>query len=318
MNTKFAIGIDLGGTNIKSGIVTDEGKIIRTNIIKTYSERGPEKVIQQIEKGIKILLKNNRLKIDGAGIGAPGSVTQREGIVKNPPNLPGWGEVPLKKILEGKIKKQVYVENDANAAAIGELMFGAGKQINSFIMITLGTGVGGGIIIEKKLYRGTTGAAGEIGHVTIDYKGKHCKCGSYGCIETYIGNSYLVEDVKKKLKKHKESVIYELIKGDYKLLTPKIIGEAAKKDDEFAKDIIRDAGKKLGFALSSVVNLLDIETIIIGGGVAGLGSLLFESVKNGVKDRVLQPLKGKIIIKHAKLKNQAGVKGASALVFYNL
>jgi glucokinase len=314
---KYAIGVDLGGTSIKLGIVSEKGKIIKKTTVETKADEGPESVISQIKYGIKVLLHDNIYKINGIGIGSPGIVALKKGTVENPPNFPGWIKVNLGKILQKEFKTNVHVENDANAAAIGELIFGAGKSIDSFIMITLGTGVGGGIVFQKKIFRGEHGGAGEAGHMTIDYKGEKCKCGSYGCIETYAGNGYLVRRVQKELNKHKDSLIWDLISQDPDNLSPKVIDEAAVKGDEYAQSVINDLGIRLGAACSSMSNLLDITTFIIGGGIAGFGLPLFNTIKETMEQRVITPLRPRIKVIPAKLKNDAGIKGASSLVFYN-
>ncbi len=313
---RYAIGVDLGGTNIKVGIVSQKGKIVKKTSLETLAADGPESVINQIKKGVKQIRQKNKLKIQGIGIGAPGVVSSKKGTVENPPNLPGWEKVNLGKILEKEFKIKVHVENDANAAAIGEMIFGAGKKLESFIMVTLGTGVGGGIIFNRKLFKGETGAAGEIGHLSINYNGIKCNCGSFGCIETYIGNNYIVKHVGGELDNHKDSRIWKLINNNLNLLTPLIIHQAAVEGDEYSISVIKDLGTYLGTALASAANTLDVATFIIGGGVAGFGNLLFDSVGEKTKERVLKPLSKRIKILPARLKNDAGIKGASALVFY--
>jgi len=313
----YAIGVDLGGTNIKLGIVSEKGKIVKKISVDTKADLGPESVISQIKKGIHILLNDNAYKIDGIGIGAPGIVALKKGTVENPPNFPGWIKVNLGRIIQKEFKADVHVENDANAAAIGELIFGAGKNIGSFIMITLGTGVGGGIVYHEKIFRGVHGGAGEAGHITIDYKGEKCKCGSFGCIETYAGNGYLVRRVQKELKKHKDSIIWDLISQNPDNLSPKIIDEASAKGDKYAQSIIHDLGIRLGAAFSSMGNLLDINTFIIGGGVAGFGEPMFNTIRETMSQRIITPSRPRIRVIPAKLKNDAGIKGASSLVFYN-
>ncbi len=316
-NGKYSIGIDLGGTSIKIGIVNSKGKIVSKLSLPTKAEEGPNIVVSQIKKGIKeIISSHNKLKIDGIGIGSPGVISAKKGTVENPPNFPGWEKVNLKHQLKKSFNYNIFIENDANAAAIGEMIFGSGKKINSFIMITLGTGVGGGIIYNKKIFRGDFGAAGELGHTTIDYNGTKCKCGSYGCIETYVGNNYMVNRVKAELKGNPNSKIMELIDYRFANLTPKIISDAAQTGDRFAVKVISDTGFYLGCALASVANLLDISTFVIGGGVAGFGKLLFNSIEETIKQRVLKPLSPRVKILPAKLQNEAGIKGASALVFY--
>lgn len=313
---RHAVGVDLGGTSIKIGIVSSEGKILKKVSLNTEAEKGPDYVIKQIKKGIDSILVANKINLKGIGIGAPGVVTLKTGTVENPPNFPGWEKVELGKIIKKEFGLPVHIENDANAAAVGELIFGAGKKYNSFIMVTLGTGVGGGVIIDKKLYRGEFGAAGEVGHITIDFNGPKCNCGSFGCVEAYIGNQYLVNSIRNELPSHPDSLVHKLIEQDYINLTPKIIDTAAEQGDEYAVSVIKDAGRNLGSALASVSNLLDISTFIIGGGVAGFGKPLFDEVIKTASSRVLKPLQNRVKVLPAKLKNDAGIKGASALVYY--
>lgn len=313
---KYAVGVDLGGTNVKVGIVSQEGKIIKKLSLNTFANVGPVEVITQIKKGVREILTGNKLKIRGIGIGSPGVVSPKKGIVENPPNFPGWDKINLGKILHKEFKYNIHVENDANAAAIGEMMFGAGKKVDSFIMVTLGTGVGGGIIFKGKLFRGEYGAAGEIGHLSVDLNGPKCNCGSYGCVEAFVGNHYLVKRVKNELNEHKDSKIWELLNSNLELLTPLIIDQAATSGDRYAQSIIKNMGIYLGAGLASVANVLDIGTFIIGGGVAGFGKPLFDSIQQTMAARVLTPIRKRIKVLPAKLKNDAGIKGASALVFY--
>ncbi len=316
MKEKYSIGVDLGGTKVKVGIVNKQGRIVQKVSVNTFAEKGPDKVIAQIKEGINLLLKTNKKEIQGIGIGSPGTVSSKRGTVENPPNLPGWKKVHLGKIIQKEFALPTFVENDANAAAIGELIYGAGKAHQSFIMVTLGTGVGGGIIYKGKLFKGEFGGAGEIGHITIDYNGTKCNCGSYGCLETYLGNKYVIKNVTTKLKKNKTSLLYKLTEKNLKKITPKVIHEAYLLGDKFSLKIIENLGETLGYGLASVVNLFDIRTIIIGGGVAGFGKPLFNSVKKTIASRVLTPMRPHLKVKQAKLKNNAGIKGASSLVLY--
>lgn len=314
---KYAIGVDLGGTNIKIGIVSDKGKLLKSISIKTEADAGPKKVIANIIKGIEIILTKNKYKIQGIGIGCPGVVSIKKGIVENAPNLPGWKNVKLGPILKEKFGYKIHLENDANAAAIGELIFGAGKKMDSFVMVTLGTGVGGGIVFNKKIFRGEFGAAGEIGHISIDVNGPKCNCGSTGCIEAYAGNSYLKGIIRSELNNYPDSKVWQLIENDLSKVSPRIIQAAAEKNDTYAKFVIERMGKQLGSALASLSNLLDISTFIIGGGVAGFGKPLFDSTRLTISERVLLPLRARVLVLPAKLQNEAGIKGASSLVFYN-
>ena len=314
---KYAVGVDLGGTNIKIGIVSDKGKLVKSISIKTEADCGPKTVITNIVKGVETILAKNKLKIQGIGIGCPGVVSIKKGIVENAPNLPGWKNVKLGPIIKEKFGYKVHLENDANAAAIGELMFGAGKKFDSFVMVTLGTGVGGGIVFNKKIFRGEFGAAGEIGHISIDVNGPKCNCGSTGCIEAYAGNSYLKEQIRSELKDYPDSEVWKLIENDLSKVSPRIIQAASEKKDAYAKFVIERMGKQLGAALASLSNLLDISTFIIGGGVAGFGKPLLDSARKTISERVLLSLRSRVLVIPAKLQNEAGIKGASSLVFYN-
>jgi glucokinase len=314
---KYAIGVDLGGTNIKIGIVSDKGKLVKSISIKTEADIGPKKVITNIIRGVELILVKNKLKIQGIGIGCPGVVSTKKGIVENAPNLPGWKNVKLGPIIKEKFGYKVHLENDANAAAVGELTFGAGRKIDSFVMVTLGTGVGGGIVFNKKIFRGEFGAAGEIGHISIDVNGPKCNCGSSGCIEAYAGNSYLKEQIRRELKNYPDSKVWKLIENDLTKVSPRIIQAASEKKDAYAKFVIERMGKQLGAALASLSNSLDISTFIIGGGVAGFGKPLFDSTRLTISERVLLPLRQRVLVIPAKLLNEAGIKGASSLVFYN-
>ena len=314
---KYAVGVDLGGTNTKIGIVSDKGKLVKSISIKTEADCGPKTVIANIIKGVETIISKNKLKIQGIGIGCPGVVSIKKGIVENAPNLPGWKNVKLGPIIKEKFSYRVHLENDANAAAIGELMFGAGKKFDSFVMVTLGTGVGGGIVFNKKIFRGEFGAAGEIGHISIDVNGPKCNCGSTGCIEAYAGNSYLKEQIRSELKDYPDSKVWKLIENDLSKVSPRIIQAASEKKDAYAKFVIERMGKQLGTALASLSNLLDISTFIIGGGVAGFGKPLLDSARKTISERVLLPLRQRVLVIPAKLQNEAGIKGASSLVFYN-
>ena len=315
---KYALGVDIGGTNIKLGIVSGTGKIIFNTLVPTNREGGPDEVMSQLKKGIKETISQNELNIVGIGIGAAGSVSSKKGTVSYPPNIPGWDVINVVDIIKNEFNLPIFIDNDANAAAIGEMLYGAGKEFNSFALVTLGTGVGGGLILNRKIFHGDFGAAGEIGHTSIDYNGRLCNCGSKGCVEAYVGNHYLMDIVKEELPKHRDSEILKLIDNNTDLLTPKIINEAAINGDEYALFIIERVGFYVGSALSSVSNLLDIDSFIIGGGVSAFGQPLLISIKRTLEDKVLKTIKHRIKVFPAQLKNEAGIVGSSSLVFYNL
>ena len=314
-DSKVVIGVDLGGTSIKAGVVASGGSILYQNKFPTFANKGPSKVIEQIDASIEDALRNtNGVQVDGIGIGAPG-VVDDEGVVKSPPNFQDWDEVPLKAELSKAFPKlPIGVENDANAAAIAESKFGAGIKIPNFLFVIWGTGVGGGIILNRKIYRGPTGGAGEIGHITIDYSGPRCNCGNIGCVEAYVGQRYLSQRTAERLKSDPQSKILELVGGDPTKIEPMYISEAAQIGDKVAREILVEAGQLLGVAIASVMNIMDLRTSIIGGGISAAGDFVIRAIQESVVRRVLKPLRKDIQVLPAQLGNNAGILGAAGLV----
>ncbi len=311
----YIIGIDLGGTYIKAGSVSKEGKLLKEVSLPSQGEIDPQAVVSQIAKAVdKLRSAHASDELLGVGIGSPGIVDLDGGTVKYPPNLANWKVFRLGEEVSKKIGVRAEVENDANAAAVGEQKFGAGKGLDNFIMITLGTGVGGGFIVDGKVFRGETGGAGELGHTTINMDGPKCGCGNRGCVEAYVGQRHLSRRVAEQLKGHPESLINRLIDGDPEKLEPKVMSEAANHGDKFALAVWKEAGTYVGTAVASAFNLFDIGTLIIGGGVAKAGRPLFDSIEATIKERVLSSLKPRVKVMKAQLENSAGVLGAAALI----
>jgi len=310
------IGIDIGRTFIKAGVVENKGNIIKKEQIPTRGEEGKrEVVLSQIENAIDFCFKGeDKKEIKGIGIGTPGLV-DNNGIVYEAPNLPGWDNLPLREIIEKKYNIKTIVENDVNTIAWGEYLFGAGKGCKTMICITLGTGVGGGIVKDGKLLRGEKYSAVEIGHITIDYKGQKCKCGNYGCIERYVGRDYIVERAVNAIKEGKETKIYELVGGNLNKITPKTISQAYNLGDEVAKDIWTDVGICLGALFSSLINPLNPDIIVIGGGISQAGDILFETIRKTIKQRAMDVLAKSVEIVPAGLGVNAGIISGASLVF---
>lgn len=312
---KFYIGVDLGATTVKSGVVDSEGKIVAHFKVPTEGNLGPETVINNIRLSIETLLHQvEGNSVSGIGVGAPGIVSS-DGCVKSPPNLKYWDNIPLRDELQKIFNYNIAVENDANAAAIAEAKFGAGVGIRDFLFVTWGTGVGGGIIMDGKIYRGPSGGAGEFGHTTINYNGPLCNCGSRGCIESYVGQKYLSQRARLLIQKNNiPSKIEELVEGNLDVIEPHIIAKAAEVGDEIAREILEESGQLFGFALASIVNLFDIEYIIIGGGISAAPPFVFQAIEQGISSRVLKPHKFSVKVFRAALGNDAGIIGAASLV----
>jgi glucokinase len=321
MNTKktYAIGIDIGATTIKAGIVNKNGTIPDQLSSDTKAEKGPAVVIQQIVFTIQELFgKHNPSECIGIGIGAPGVVSTIDRTVQHPPNFSDWTKVDVAGQIRKKFKIPVQIENDANCAAIAEAKFGAGIEFKDFLFVIWGTGIGGGIILDRKIYRGPNGGAGEIGHVSIDYNGRLCNCGSYGCIESYIGQKYLSQRTREILlatsKSDIQTKIEKLVNGDLNLIDPAVISQAAEEGDPIARDVLTEAGTLLGYALASTLNVLDLRVVIIGGGVSAAPAFVYEAIIKSLRSRVLKPHKEGIRVIRAKLGNTAGIIGAAILV----
>lgn len=322
----LAIGVDLGATTVKAGVVDKKGEILANRKVETFAEKGPTVVIRQISFTIRELLNQSRgEEIIGIGIGAPGVVTLDGGIVKHPPNFSGWTEVSLGSEIQKEFRLPVKVENDANVAALAEARFGAGRGHADFLFVIWGTGVGGGIILNGDIYRGPYGGAGEIGHVTIDYNGPLCGCGNHGCVEAYVGQRYLSERTRERLSsllreqktqpENPPSKIVELVKGNFTLIDPYIISLAAQQGDTLAHEILKEAGELLGVGLASVLNVLDLRYVIIGGGISAADAFVFEAIERSVRSRVLKPSKEHIRVVPAQLGNTAGMLGAASLIW---
>lgn len=307
-----AVGVDLGGTYIKVGLVDEKGNILKKSQFDTMAEKGKKEIVlSQMEKSIEFAYEED---IEGIGIGTPGMVDD-EGIVYEAPNLPDWDNLNLKKIFEEKFNKKVVVENDVNTIAWGEYLFGAGEGTNTMICITLGTGVGGGIVKDGKLLRGGKYSAVEIGHIPIDYKGPKCKCGNYGCIERFVGRDYIVERAIKAIKEGRKTKIYELVNGKLEDITPKTISEAYNQGDKLAEEIWIDVGICIGAMFSGLVNLLNPDIIVIGGGISQAGKILFDTIEKTIKERAMKKLTENLKVVPAGLGVNAGIVAASALVF---
>lgn len=316
MRPNYAIGIDLGGTNVKIALVNKRGNILVKQTLITQSYLLKEDLISAVINKTEVILSYPRIKrkdIMGIGIGLPGLVDSERGIVHYFVNIKGWKNVPLAKIFRRHFNLPTFIDNDVNATTLAELRFGAGRGAKNLICLTLGTGVGGGVVVNGELYRGSTLSAGELGHIPLERDGLRCNCGGYGCVERYVGNNYLVENVKSQIRKGKRTIIAKLVNNKLSKITPRVITEAAKKGDKFAICVWRNTGENLGIVLAGIVNFFNPERIVIGGGVAKAGKLLFDSIIKTVRLRAMELPGKKVKIVRARLGEDAGVIGAAIL-----
>ena len=302
MSKKVKIGIDLGATRLKMAVVDEKGKCSYRREVDTLFASDRAALIDSIASNVKDIIKTSGIakrSILGVGIGVPGPVDSRRGIVRYFPNIKGWEQVPLKSILEKKLRLKVALDNDVNAMTLGEYKFGAGKGAENLICLTLGTGVGGGIIINGEIYRGSTMCAGEIGHIPINEKGPKCNCGGIACLERYIGNRYILYRSKRVFGK------------DVALERLDVL---AAKGNKKAIGIWEDVGRKLAVALTGVVNLFNPDIIVIGGGVSKAGEFIFGPLRRELRARAMRDQARHVKIIRAKLGDNAGIIGSSLLV----
>lgn len=313
---KNRIGIDVGGTNVKIALVDEKGKIKYSNSVPTRAEMGYEYTVNNIKQAIYDLLKETKLEpknIEGIGFGFPGQVDYKSGIVRLAPNIPGWVDVPIAKLIEDEFHIPTRVDNDVRCAALGELNFGAGKGCENLICITVGTGIGSGLIVNGKLVRGASNAAGEIGHIKLQMNdGPICGCGDTGCLEAFASGPSIVAMAEDYIRGGKSTKFREMANSNP--ITPYIVCEAAKAGDPVAKRIFTIMGEYIGIGMASVVNLLNPEKIIVGGGVADAGEILMTPLKETLKKRAMKIAGEAVEVVPAQLGNTAGVIGASLLI----
>ena len=311
---KYYIGIDLGGTYIKGGIVDDLGNIIVRNKVPTESEKGADGVVENIVSLCNILLEEANMSasdVVGVGMGVPGMIESEEGRVVYSNNL-AWTDFPIASRVSEKIGLPVKIANDANVAALGETMFGCGKQYKNSVMLTLGTGVGSGIVIDGKLVEGNRSAGAEFGHSVIVAGGEPCSCGRKGCLEAYASASALIRDTKRAMKAHPESKMWEIGSVD------KVCGKTVfdyVDCDETARMVVESYLEKLGVGITNIANELRPEIIILGGGVCKQGERLTKPLQEQLDREIFATTMGpKVEIKIATLENDAGLLGAAALL----
>jgi glucokinase len=309
----MAIGVDVGGTSIKFGLVDGDGTIIAQSALDTHAERGPDAVLERIAEGIGEMMGREGASPVGIGVGLPGVVNDI-GEVAYPPNFPGWEIVPVADRLRPLLSTSlpIVVENDANVAGYAEARAGNGNGERNFLFVTLGTGVGGCIIANGRIWRGARGGAGEIGHTSVDMNGQLCNCGARGCVEAYIGQRYMSALARERLDRSPESLLHAMV-ASHGSLEPRLIDEAATAGDRFAREFLAEMGVILGAALASAMNLCDLHLVIIGGGMSRAEKYLLDPARRSLRMRALRSISGDVELRVSRFLNDAGVIGAAML-----
>jgi len=315
------LSIDLGGTKILTAVTNSQGEMLSRDHSITPALKGHEAVIHSILESAHRALKQADVAIEeitAIGVGAPGLSNPETGILFTSPNLPGWRDVPLRDIVQERLGKKTFLINDANAAALGEFYFGAARGVRNFIYITLSTGIGGGIVIDGKIYSGAIGAAGEVGHMTIDDKGPICKCGNRGCWETLASGTALAREARHRIKEGVATSILEYAEGDVEKVTAQVIHNAAEQGDSLAKELIARTGYYVGVGLANLVNIFNPELIVIGGGLSNIGDMLLKPAFKVAGERAYKEAFQAMRFASAELGRNSGVLGAATFALQGM
>ncbi|WP_026962136.1 ROK family protein [Alicyclobacillus herbarius] len=296
----YSIGVDLGGTKILTGVLDEQGELHHTLEVPTLAARGPEAVIQRIRSTVDEMLNRvGRANVLGLGVGAPGPLNPHTGTVLGPPNLPGWDCIPLRDELQAVYGLPVYLENDANAAAVAEHRFGAGQGSRNMVYITVSTGIGGGVVIDGQVRQGAAGGFAEIGHMIVDPSGVPCNCGNRGCLEAVASGTAIARMATEAFGRG---------------LTAQEVADLAAGGNAKARQVLDTAFRYLGIGVVNIVNLFDPDLIVIGGGVARIGQPLFDAIHEALMHNDFRRNYGMDVpIVPARLGTKAGVIGAAAL-----
>ena len=314
----LVLGVDLGGSKILSAAVNARGEIRSRDLSITPAAKGPEAVIQAMLASIERAIGQagiTKAQLEAICIGAPGLSNPETGIVFTSSNLPGWKNVPLREIIEDKMGAKTLLINDANAAALGEMYFGAARGARNFIYITVSTGIGGGIVIDGEVYAGDRGTAGEIGHMTIDTNGSKCNCGNTGCWETLASGTALAREARKRIKSGAETAILEYAGGDIDKLNAEAVYRASQQGDALARELIARTGYYLGVGLTNLINIFNPELIIIGGGLSRIGDMLLEPAYKVAEERSYRAAFDSVRFARPALGGDSGVIGAAAYAY---
>lgn len=320
MEAEYVVGVDLGGTKIATALCDDKGNIIAKVKMDTRAYEGVDMVIQRIKASIWQVLESSNIsisKISGIGIAAPGPLSVSEGKIIYAASL-GWRNVPICDLIYSEFKIFTCLENDANAAAYGEALIGAGKDYNSVVYITVSTGIGCGIIINKEIYHGKHDSAGELGHICIEYDGRKCSCGNKGCLQAYASGTAIKQLAEERIAEGNPSVILELSKKIGKDISADIVEKAAREGDKLAMEIWSQVGRKLGQGISILMQILDPDIVVIGGGVMRAWDLFYQEMVEIVKKQIYECFHDDMVIVPAKLGEEAGIIGVALITLKKL
>ncbi len=313
--SSLVIGVDLGGTQIRVGLVREDGRVLRREALPTQPQEGRDAVVWRIVQLVRsVSAKVGIDEVAGVGVAAPGPVNLHSGVVRLAPNLEGWVDVPLQRLLQEQLHTRVYLGNDANLAALGEHTFGAGRHVNDMIYITVSTGIGGGIIVGGRLLVGHNGYGAEIGHHTVADSGPRCKCGNIGCLEAVASGTAIAREGRVAIVSEEETLLRELCEGNVWKLDARQVAEAATRGDAVARQIMHRAGHYLGVGIVNMMHIFNPQRIILGGSVMKAGRFITDPMWEVVNTRSWAISREDFDIVEAALGDNVGILGAAALV----
>jgi glucokinase len=311
---RYIVGIDVGGTNVVAGTVAEDGSEVLGLVSEpTLAEQGADAVVARIVKLARAsMAQAPGREIAGVGIGSPGPLNTKTGVVLLTPNL-GWTNMPLRDRIGGALGLPATLDNDANCAVFGEWWRGAARGVSHVVGLTIGTGIGGGIVLDGQIYHGASDIAGEIGHMTIDSNGRRCKCGNYGCLEAYASGPAIAARAVEGIQSGAETSLPQYVAGDLSRITAQVVYEAAHDGDGYALEMVRDTAKLLGAGVANIINIFNPEVVVICGGVTLAGAKLFGPLRSEVQRRAFKPAWAACRILPGALTGTAGVYGAAAV-----
>ena len=318
---KYIVGVDLGGTNIRAAVTDKEGHITGEGRRPSLAMEGPEVTIPQIVQAIRDAMNDAGVEakdICGIGMGVPGRHKSAHGIVLWSPNFKDWGGLQLLAPVREEIGVAAYMGNDVNVAALGEFRFGAARDVNSMVMMTLGTGIGGGIILDGKLWLGANEGGGEIGHQIINPNGMQCGCGNFGDLEGEARRDSIIERALRKIYRGRKTILTQQMEPKYYDLTPAMIAEAAGQGDELAIEVMDETGYFVGIGVANAINFLNPEMVVIGGGISQAGPVLWDPIMRTVKANALKEALEVCRVVPAALGDDAGIMGGVVLVLQEM
>jgi glucokinase len=307
------LGIDLGGTNIKSGVVDDDGRALSAITVKTEADRGPQVGLSNLVAAGNQAVEASGVgweRIAAVGLGSPGTMDLEAGMLLDPPNLPGWDNLPIRQLLADRLKKPVVFQNDGNAAAYGEYWVGAGKGTHSLVMFTLGTGIGGGIVVGGKIIQGRHSHGGECGHIIIDaHHGRRCSCGAFGHLEGYASATAVVQRAKEALQTDRNGS--RLLAIDPEELTSRAVADAAAAGDPLAIRLMHETAHYLAVGAVTLMHTIDPDLVLFGGGMIAAGVAFLEDIRSRIRTMAFPVPAERTRVEYARLGGEAGFIGAA-------